>query len=252
MSKLLGQTPKVYVITVESDQREKKLIDRGPWYVHNDVFSLQERSMNCSLDEIISCKATFWIQAHGIPFGQMTVCNAKMLANRINNEVLVEDPPKIYMLGFLRLRVEINTSIPLTLGFWLLRGQTECSWISLKYEGLRRFCHICGRLGHAHLKKRPCNHSLYSVLLRDDLKYGAWLSVKLVKGPTSILSDKPASKSYQLKDIADERHWCRMVEKNVDGFYGIDFSDRTPPPQSGTPKPSAIEGQKKQTCHSKL
>ncbi|CAB4284332.1 unnamed protein product [Prunus armeniaca] len=125
--------------------------------------------------------------------------------------------------------------------------QTERSWISLKYEGLIRFCHICGRLRHAHLKKRPCNHSLCPVVLKDGLKYGAWLSVESVKGLASIFSDKPASKSHQLKDIADERHWHRMVEKNVNGLYGIDFSSRTPPPQSGTPRPSAIKGQKRQT-----
>ncbi|KAH0995705.1 hypothetical protein GBA52_019569 [Prunus armeniaca] len=50
------------------------------------------------------------------------------------------------MRGFLKLRVEINTSIPLSLGFWLSMRQTERSWICLKYEGLIRFCHICGRL----------------------------------------------------------------------------------------------------------
>lgn len=95
----------------------KRLIDRGPWYIHDDVFFLQEWSMNCFLDEIILCKAAFWIQAHGIPFSQMTICNAKMLANRIKNEVLVEDQTKISMRGFLRLCVEINTSKPLPLGF---------------------------------------------------------------------------------------------------------------------------------------
>ncbi|BFG29034.1 hypothetical protein CerSpe_153080 [Prunus speciosa] len=145
--KIAWANPNVYVITVESDLVAKKLIDRGPWYFHDDVFSLQEWPMNCSLDEIIPCKAAFWIQAHGIPLGQMTACNAKMLANRIGKEVLVEDPTKTGMRGFLRLRVEINTSRPLPLGFWLPRGQNERSWISLKYEGLRRFYTDVGGLG---------------------------------------------------------------------------------------------------------
>lgn len=50
-----------------------------------------------------------------------------------------------------------------------------------------------------------------------------------------------------MKDIADERHWRRMIKKDGDGLYGIDFSGRTLPPQPHTPRPSAIEGQKRQT-----
>ncbi|KAH7854666.1 hypothetical protein Vadar_016636 [Vaccinium darrowii] len=51
--------------------------------------------------------------------------------------------------GFLRVRVEINTSQPLPKGFFL-RGRTNSSrdrCISFKYEKLPDFCYTCGRTG---------------------------------------------------------------------------------------------------------
>ncbi|KAH0977194.1 hypothetical protein GBA52_026913 [Prunus armeniaca] len=90
--KIAWANPNVYVITVETENIAKKLIQRGPWHVHDDVFSLQMWPECEALDEIIPNLATFWVQAHGIPLGQMTANNARIIGDRIGEVISVEDP----------------------------------------------------------------------------------------------------------------------------------------------------------------
>ncbi|RXI08916.1 hypothetical protein DVH24_023060 [Malus domestica] len=46
------------------------------------------------------------------------------------------------------VKVEVDTSNPLTTGCWLLRDNNNESWIEFRYERLQDFCYRCGRIGH--------------------------------------------------------------------------------------------------------
>ena len=48
----------------------------------------------------------------------------------------------------LRVRVEVDISCPLVLGFLLEREQLPDLWIPFKFEKLGNFCFGCGMLGH--------------------------------------------------------------------------------------------------------
>ena len=119
--KIAWAKPNLYVITVASEVVAKKLIEKGPWLVHDDVFSVQPWPLYCTLEKIMPCRASFLVQAHGIPLGQMTVVNARVIAEWIGNVIMVEDPIATGTRGYLRMRVDINTNMPLLIGFRLLR-----------------------------------------------------------------------------------------------------------------------------------
>lgn len=112
---------------VELKEAAHQLVDKGSWYVNNDAFSVQHWPLNYSLDEIVSCMAIIWIQAHGVPLGLMTSANAATIANRIGRMIYVE----------------IDTARPLLIGFMLLREFGGKTMICLRYEGLRKFCYRC-------------------------------------------------------------------------------------------------------------
>ncbi|KAL7248092.1 hypothetical protein ACSBR2_002906 [Camellia fascicularis] len=85
----------------------------------------------------------------------MTRRNGHLIAETIGKLVGVEVPIDGLLLArsFLRIRVEVNTSLPLLRGFLLKRqkpdsiGKTDL-WVEFKYERLSDFCYDCGRIGH--------------------------------------------------------------------------------------------------------
>ncbi|KAM2406036.1 hypothetical protein ACFXTH_033183 [Malus domestica] len=81
----------------------------------------------CSLQEIVPCEATFWIQAHGIHVGRMTAHKAHIIAGRL----LAERSGKVDAFGsglclwppvlVASRKVEILATTSLVLGYvWLI------------------------------------------------------------------------------------------------------------------------------------
>lgn len=52
----------------------------------------------------------------------------------------------------MRVKVSVNTSNPLTIGFCLPRDNNNDTWIKFRYERLQDFCYRCGRIGHFNNK----------------------------------------------------------------------------------------------------
>ncbi|PQQ20127.1 uncharacterized protein Pyn_19042 [Prunus yedoensis var. nudiflora] len=184
--KIAWASPNVYIITAASTVVAKKLIEKGPWHVNDDVFSIQPWPQSSTLAEIHPNKATYWIQAHGIPLGLMTGRNARLIGERIGTVIGVEDPATNGTRSFLWMRIVIDATKPLQLGFWLPRANEGRTWINLKYEGLRRFCFRCGRLGHANLLGNPCVRTLDTVVAHNGMKYDAELAVRATRGPSPL------------------------------------------------------------------
>jgi hypothetical protein len=49
---------------------------------------------------------------------------------------------------FIRLKIEINTSLPLASGFFMPCEGSKPRWIAFKYEHLDEYCSTCGLIGH--------------------------------------------------------------------------------------------------------
>ncbi|KAL6289518.1 hypothetical protein ACE6H2_007028 [Prunus campanulata] len=71
----------------------------------------------------------------------------------------VENFEEVGFRGFLRMRVDLDTSKPLPLDFSISCPAMGHRKIRLKYEGLKDFCLVCGRLGHSRGCQHPPNPS---------------------------------------------------------------------------------------------
>jgi hypothetical protein len=56
-----------------------------------------------------------------------------------------------------RLRVEINTDLPLVWGFLIPRPDKDPLWVSFKYERLEDYCSLCGLIGHRNFNCPTAN-----------------------------------------------------------------------------------------------
>jgi hypothetical protein len=85
----------------------------------------------------------------------MTSRNAVKIGKDLGNLLEVENLDSLGSIchQHLRIKVEINTLLPLVLGFLFPHPGKEPLWISFKYEGLADYCTLCGLIGH---KKYSC------------------------------------------------------------------------------------------------
>ncbi|KAL6294160.1 hypothetical protein ACE6H2_002302 [Prunus campanulata] len=146
----------LFAISVQDEDMARKILERGPWSVMRHCFSVRRWPLELAVEEIDTHLVPFWVQVRGIPLNLCTKDNAVKIGRKIGDLVEYENPSQAR--GFLRLRVEIDTTQPLPAGFWLPRSDGSETWAELQYERLSDFCYNCGNLGtvtpNAHKRKR--------------------------------------------------------------------------------------------------
>lgn len=101
------------------------------------------------------------------------------LAAKIGEFKDFEDPGKAQ--GFLRGKVAVNTSNPLTTGCWLRRADNNETWIEFRFERLQDFCYKCGRIGH------PNTECSFEAMKEGMARYGEWTKAAMVRDFIDIL-----------------------------------------------------------------
>ena len=137
-----------FIIIVQDESTTLKILDQVPWGVMKKNFSVKTWPQELALEEINMEMVLFWIQIRGVPPYLSSEKNLRCLASNIGKVEEIEDPRKDR--GFLRARVAVDTTKPLTTGCWLPRADNGETWVEVRYERLQDFCYICGRIGHAN------------------------------------------------------------------------------------------------------
>ncbi|KAM2126516.1 hypothetical protein ACFX1R_006525 [Malus domestica] len=138
-----------FIITVQDESTATKILNQVPWAVMKQNFLVKRWNQELALEEINMQKVLFWIQIRGVPLYFISKDNVRRLAAKIGEFGELEETTKAR--GFLRVRVAVNTSNPLTTGCWLPRTNEKESWIEFRYERLQDFCYKCGRIGHSNI-----------------------------------------------------------------------------------------------------
>ena len=103
--------------------------------------------------------ATFWVQIHGLPTLSQTREAGLRIGGSLGKVEKMDVGDKGFSLGgYLRIRVTLDISQPLSRGRIVRSGGSNSRWVEFKYEHLPVFCYLCGRLDHD-----------------EDKQYGPWL-----------------------------------------------------------------------------
>ncbi|KAL7254106.1 hypothetical protein ACSBR1_008495 [Camellia fascicularis] len=148
----------LFLFQFDDKEDRRRVLAEAPWSVMANLLVLQPLIAGNSASDMEFKWSPFWVQVHGLPVAKMTKTNAQIIGQRIGKLIGVEALHDGLLLerSFLRIRVEVDITQPLPLGFFLQLNTSSAetdkeSWVSYKYKKLAHFCYDCGRIGHDNI-----------------------------------------------------------------------------------------------------
>lgn len=127
----------------------KRVLEGAPWSFGNGPLILHQlRSGGVPLSVPLN-KINFWLQIYDLPMGFFTEKVGTMLGNFIWQFLEYDGTIKEEVWKpFIRIKVEVDVSLPLKRKKKIKIGASDSAMVSFKYEKLRLFCFICGKIDH--------------------------------------------------------------------------------------------------------
>nr|GMD98183.1 uncharacterized protein LOC109147766 [Ipomoea batatas] len=162
----------------------QRILDDGPWAYDQSLLVLEKMRLDVPPLSMPFDGAEFWIQLHDLPYGFYSEKAAKAIGNFIGSYVCMdENNSEGWWSTFIRIRVSIDITKPLTSKMRIRRPGGEWSWISFRYERLPNFCFICGIIGHT---EKFCLKLFKEFGQPEEKQYGAWIrAANRRSGPAS-------------------------------------------------------------------
>lgn len=177
----------------DNEDDHSLVLKNSPSSIMGNLLVIQPLEIGKAISKMDFTHCLFWGQVHGLPMEKMTCPNGQIIAGNIGKLIRVEAPNEGLSLSrsFLRIRVEMDVSLPLPKGF-MFKRQTQNSyeiketWVHFKYERLSDYCYARGRIGH-HYKacklvyREEGNHSGYGPELRTGVAKNLGLLVEFYR-----------------------------------------------------------------------
>jgi hypothetical protein len=157
----------------------------------------------------------------------MTTQNAIRIGKRIGKNLELDNDNSMGLIcrQFIRFKIEINTSLPLALGFNMVCDGEDTCWISFLYERLDDYCSSCGLIGH---KSGFCPSSASSVSpdkYRRSLRASPYGTTRLISKMPSEDSDLGISSAASVGNSPSSVVPSQMLEPHG-SVHGQMFSQR--------------------------
>ena len=160
-------------------------------------------------------RACFWLQVHDLPLGSLNMRVTKEIVSAAGEVVHSEESSDEYEgSNFVRVRMSLDITKPLSRGRKIGLSNREESWVSFKYKRLPNLCYWCGRLTHQDWK---CSlwQRRKGTPREGDQQFGSWLHAA-----TPNLAKKTNIRVTGYEEEASEEPACNPSPRsNGDGRW---------------------------------
>ncbi|XP_075640309.1 uncharacterized protein LOC142612063 [Castanea sativa] len=123
------------------------ILANEPWSFDKHLMVLQRYDKDMPVEELTFNCTSFWVQVHNIPVRFMNQKVAKGICSNVGT-IIKKSKTEVEGGSFMRVRVRMDITIPLSRGRMVSLGQGKELWVSFKYECLPNICYWCGYLNH--------------------------------------------------------------------------------------------------------
>ena len=162
------------LFTFEDELDAEKIFLGAPWSFDKYLVALCRYETDQSLKELCFDKAEFWVQVHDLPARRMTIEAVEGICQPLGHISHCHDEEETDGGEFMRVRVELDITKPLSRGRRVRFGPDSDGWVLFRYERLPVFCYWCGRLTH---DAKECDIWIRSkgTLHTQQQPFGDWL-----------------------------------------------------------------------------
>ncbi|XP_030969817.1 uncharacterized protein LOC115990093 [Quercus lobata] len=164
----------VLLFVFDNEEEAERVLAAEPWTYDKHLIILSRYDGSCSVQKIRFHTVKFWVQLHGLPVNKLNERTAYGIGRSIGEVSRASQSDEIIGGNFLRIRVGINATRPLSRGRKVLIGNGKEVWVSFKYEKMPNFCYWCGMVSHDAKECKVWLSSKGSLSL-DQQEYGSWL-----------------------------------------------------------------------------
>ena len=178
----------IFLFTFGHEVDRQLAFNRRPWTIKGAHLILKPWTPDLSWHEMDFSTSTLWVQIHGLPILWQMKDNINRIALWIGRIIDVDftDEPKPHWKKFVRVRVEVDITIPLKSGMFLPRPGLPNLWIGLKYKKLFDLCYKYDSFGHV---EKDCGHPKMLLSNKYGIKFpafGDWHRTEYEKQPPDI------------------------------------------------------------------
>ena len=163
----------IVLFTFDNTQEVDSILSNEPWSSDKHLLVLQRYDKDMRIEDLKFSSTSFWVQVHDIPVRFMNPKVAEGICSTVGT-VIQKSKTEMNGGSFMRVRVGVDVTHPLSRGRMVSVGQGKEKWVSFKYERLSNICYRCGCLNHDN---RDCEVWFDSEgsLKVEEQQYGPWL-----------------------------------------------------------------------------
>ena len=132
------------LFTFEGELDAERILLGAPWSFDKYLIALCRYETDQSLKDLRFDTAVFWVQIHDLPARRMSIEVAEGICQPLGRIIHCSDEDETDGGEFMRVRVELDITKPLSRGRRVRFGPASDGWVSFRYERLPVFCNWCG------------------------------------------------------------------------------------------------------------
>ena len=185
-----------------------------PWSFDKHLVMIKRYDYSIPVQDLVFEHVSLWVQVRDIPIKYLSreiaekLCEAAGVVNKEPNLAEVDCG------NVMRIRVRVDTTLPLYRGRICTLENGSKGWASFKYEHLPNVCYWCGRLDHFD---RDCNRWIQSsgTLTKKDQKYDSWLRASplpAISNSLVVVLGHYEARKKEIKSRGDQREKSNTLD----------------------------------------